>query len=105
MILTLDDRGIYMYYSKERIQRDPGSVLLLRSTFLKLASMLQNPLSRIVQVSGKETMAAEFLAVSQYYSSELIDFVRRVLLIVPEMMFLKLDQIIKIQTNQFIEWG
>jgi len=50
-------------------------------------------------------MAAEFLAVSQYYSSELIDFVRRVLLIVPEMMFLKLDQIIKIQTNQFIEWG
>jgi len=93
----------YIPEMQKRIKKDPGSVLLLRSTFLKLASMLQNPLARIVQVSGKEVMAAEFMAVSQYYSTELIDFVRRVLLIVPEMMFMKLDSIIRIQTNQFIE--
>uniref|UniRef100_A0A6B2KWZ9 WASH complex subunit strumpellin n=1 Tax=Arcella intermedia TaxID=1963864 RepID=A0A6B2KWZ9_9EUKA len=94
----------YIPEMQERIKADPSSVLLLRSTFLKLASIIQNPLDRISQVSsGKEQMLQEFMAVSEYYSSELIDFVRRVLLIVPEMMFRKLSQIINIQTNEFKE--
>jgi hypothetical protein len=41
--------------------------------------------------------------VAEYYSKMLVSFVRTVLEIIPKMMFEILDEIIKEQTNLFIE--
>ncbi len=47
------------------ILSDPTSVLKLRATFLKLASILQLPLVRINQASSPD-----FYSVSEYYSGK-----------------------------------
>ena len=56
------------------ITKDPNSVSLLRAVFLKLASILDVPLVRISQASSPDT-----ISVAEYYSGELIQYVRRVL--------------------------
>ncbi|KAI4470697.1 wash complex subunit 5 [Holotrichia oblita] len=76
------------------IQRDPNLVIKLRAVFLKLASALEIPLLRINQAHSED-----FDSVSQYYSSELEVYVRKVLQIIPNMMFEKLNRIIEMQTN------
>lgn len=76
------------------IQKDPNLVIKLRAVFLKLASALEIPLLRINQAHSED-----FISVSQYYSSELEIYVRKVLQIIPNMMFEKLNRIIEMQTN------
>lgn len=80
---------------QEQIKKDPSSVIMLRSTFLKLSSILDLPLVRINQAKSPD-----LISVSEYYSSELVKFVRKVLAIVPRSMFVILNEIIDIQTNQ-----
>jgi WASH complex subunit strumpellin len=55
------------------IKADPTLVIKLRATFLKLASAMELPLLRIQQVESPD-----LLSVSQFYSSELVAYVRRV---------------------------
>eukprot|EP01125_Pyxidicula_operculata_P012814 TRINITY_DN4218_c0_g1_i3.p1 TRINITY_DN4218_c0_g1~~TRINITY_DN4218_c0_g1_i3.p1 ORF type:complete len:1114 (+),score=245.98 TRINITY_DN4218_c0_g1_i3:40-3381(+) len=95
----------YIPLMQERIKQDPRTVMLLRSTFLKLSSILKIPLDRINHFAsmGKEAMTKEIINVSEYYSKKLVEFVRTVLQIIPEMMFQKLSDIINIQTNNFQE--
>eukprot|EP01128_Nolandella_sp_AFSM9_P012702 TRINITY_DN9532_c0_g1_i1.p1 TRINITY_DN9532_c0_g1~~TRINITY_DN9532_c0_g1_i1.p1 ORF type:complete len:1160 (+),score=275.21 TRINITY_DN9532_c0_g1_i1:17-3496(+) len=94
----------YIPQMQKRIQKDPRTVLLLRSTFLKLASILQIPLVRIGMASlTNEGMAQDMVSVSEFYSKELVGFVRTVLEIIPEMMFRILSEIIKLQTNYLKE--
>lgn len=88
----------YVPYMQARIKRDPTSVLKLRATFLKLASIIQLPVLRINQASSPD-----FFSVSEYYSGELVDFVRKVLEIVPRSMFQILSQIIELQTTKLKE--
>jgi len=88
----------YVKLMQRRIKDDPRNVLKLRATFLKLNSILQLPLIRIGQAGSPD-----FFSVSEYYSSELVDFVRRVLEIVPLSMFEFLDKIIQLQTSQLKE--
>ncbi|GJQ68756.1 hypothetical protein Trydic_g17288 [Trypoxylus dichotomus] len=76
------------------IQKDPNLVIKLRAVFLKLASAMEIPLLRI-----NEARSEDFVSVSQYYSSELEIYVRKVLQIIPNMMFEKLNRIIEMQTN------
>jgi hypothetical protein len=53
---------------------------------------------------GRENVGGKDLVmVSEYYSKELVQFVRGVLQIIPEMMFKILAEIILIQTNDFVE--
>lgn len=80
------------------IQRKPRSVIMLRSTFLKLSSILEFPLVRINQAKSPD-----LISVSEFYSTELVKFVRRVLSIVPSRMFQLLDKIIQLQTNDLKE--
>jgi len=84
--------GTYLFF------RDPGSVIKFRSTFLKLASILQIPLIRI-----DEANSPDLVSVSQYYSGELVKFVRLVLEVVPKSMFEILAKIINIQTKKLKE--
>jgi hypothetical protein len=78
----------YIPLMHARIKRDPFAVLLLRATFLKLASVLELPLVRINQAAS-----ADLASVAEYYSSQLVAFVRRVLEVVPANMFLILNDI------------
>jgi WASH complex subunit strumpellin len=73
-------------------------VLLLRATFLKLASILDLRVDRIQQARSPD-----FESVSHYYSSELVAYVRRVLEVIPRSMFVSLREIIDIQTTRLTE--
>jgi len=76
------------------IKQDPFAVLLLRATFLKLASVLELPLVRINQAQSEDLPS-----VAEYYSSQLVAFVREVLEVVPVNMFQILNDIISTQTT------
>lgn len=76
------------------IKNNPALVIKLRATFLKLASALDLPLLRISQAGS-----SDLVSVSQYYSGELVNYVRTVLQIIPESMFQILEQIIQMQVG------
>jgi len=64
----------YLPLMQERIRKKPNTVLLQKTVFLKLASIMNKPLVRII-----EAMSGDIDNVAQYYSSELVKFVRNVL--------------------------
>ena len=78
--------------------RTPEIVIKLRSAFLKLASMMDLPTIRIQQCNSNDLES-----VCNFYSCELIAFVRRVMEIVPKTMFQLLTHIIHLQTGQLEE--
>ncbi|GBG30204.1 ABC transporter G family member 5 [Hondaea fermentalgiana] len=78
----------YMDLLHARIRKDPGSIQLLRATFLKLASILDVPLTRISQADSPDAPV-----VAAYYSGELVRFVQRVLSVIPRTMFDMLMQV------------
>ena len=80
------------------LKQDFKSVLLLRATFIKLASILNFPLVRIIEADS-----LDFTSVSNYYSGELVKFVRNVLQIVPLSVFHIHDRIIGIFNKGFKE--
>ena len=88
----------YTPLMRKRIQHNPYSVLKLRSTFLKLVSILDAPLVRINQSNSPDLPS-----VSQYYSSEVASFMRAVLQVIPENMFAVLNEIVAIQANELSE--
>ena len=85
----------YTPFLHDKIKNDPLTCLLLRSTFLKLASILNLPLIRISQANS-----ADDVSVADKYSSDLIAYVRSVLAIVPASVFQLLDGIINLQNEQ-----
>ncbi|GCC29700.1 hypothetical protein chiPu_0008142 [Chiloscyllium punctatum] len=88
----------YTSIMQEGIRVSPFMVTKLKATFLKLASALDLPLMRINQANSPD-----LLSVSQYYSGELVAYVRKVLQIIPESMFTSLAKIIKLQTHSIME--
>ena len=64
----------YLKLMQKRIADRPSTVLLQKTVFLKLASIMNAPLVRII-----EAMSGDIDNVAQYYSSELVKFVRKVL--------------------------
>lgn len=79
---------------QKRIKVDPFSVLKLRATFLKMTSLLDLQLVRILQCESNDVDS-----VSEHYSSLIVDFVRLVLEIVPISIFNVLTEIINLRTN------
>ncbi|VEN49154.1 unnamed protein product [Callosobruchus maculatus] len=84
----------YTSIMQSGIKKEPTLVIQLRAVFLKLSSALEIPLLRINQAHSED-----LVSVSQYYSKELEIYVRKVLQIIPNMMFSKFSRIIEIQTN------
>jgi WASH complex subunit strumpellin len=64
------------------------------SLCFQLSSALEIPLLRINQAHSPD-----LVSVSQYYSGELVDYVRKVLHIIPETMFGLLARIVSLQTS------
>lgn len=89
---TLSD---YIPVFHERVRKDPGAVVLLRATFLKAASILDVPLVRIAAIDSPDVVS-----VAEYYSGELVEFVRQVLEVIPISVFSVLSQIVNIQTHK-----
>lgn len=87
----------YISVCHERIRNNPSSVGLLRATFLKAASILDVPLIRITALGSSDSVS-----VAEYYSSELVEFVRLVLEVIPVSVFKILSQIEHIQTYQMV---
>jgi WASH complex subunit strumpellin len=67
----------YKDLMQNKIKNEPSSALLLRATFMKLSSILDAPMVRIIQANSPDT-----LSVSKYYSGELIKFVKHVLQVI-----------------------
>lgn len=84
----------YVGQLRDRVRAEPSTAVLLRACFLKLASILDVPLIRISQCDSPDQTS-----VAQYYSSELVSFVREVLDVIPQSVFKVLAEIIEIQTN------
>ncbi|XP_030385833.1 WASH complex subunit homolog 5 [Scaptodrosophila lebanonensis] len=84
---------------QENIKKQPQSVIYIRTVFLKLSSTLEVPLMRINQAKSED-----LVSVSNYYSTELANFLRRVLQIVPETMFSILARIIQLLTDVIKEF-
>jgi WASH complex subunit strumpellin len=84
----------YLSVFHDRIRRDPTSVVLLRATFLKAASILDVPLVRITAIDSPDAES-----VAEYYSGLLVDFVRLVLEVIPVSVFRILSTIETIQTH------
>jgi WASH complex subunit strumpellin len=78
----------------ERIRRDPQSVSVFRALFLKLVSVVDTPLNRILQADSKDQ-----LSVAEYYSGEVVAFLRKVMEVIPVLVFQTLEGIIKLQTR------
>ena len=85
----------YMPNFHDRIRKDPSSVVLVRATFLKAASILDVPLVRCAAIDSPDVES-----IAEYYSGELVDFVRRVLEIIPISVFRVLSKIVAIQANR-----
>ncbi|XP_071117463.1 WASH complex subunit 5-like [Haliotis cracherodii] len=88
----------YTGYMQQGIKKDPSLVIKLRATFLKMSSALELPLLRI-----NLAMSPDLMSVSQFYSGELVGYVRKVLQIIPQTMFSLLASIIRLLTNQIHE--
>lgn len=82
----------------ERIRKDPFSVLQLRCLFLKLKSVLELPLLRISQIGSPD-----IYSVGEFYSQELVAYVRTVVEVIPVSMFTILTRIIAVQTDRLRE--
>eukprot|EP01062_Namystynia_karyoxenos_P056266 TRINITY_DN47237_c0_g1_i1.p1 TRINITY_DN47237_c0_g1~~TRINITY_DN47237_c0_g1_i1.p1 ORF type:complete len:1201 (+),score=529.48 TRINITY_DN47237_c0_g1_i1:83-3604(+) len=90
--------GNYVPMMQNKIKKNPAQIMQLRSTFLKLSTMLELPCTRIAQASS-----LDIASVSEYYSTELVNFVRLVLAIIPSSMFQVLENIIHLLTNVLVE--
>lgn len=88
----------YVLSMQNQIKLNPKICLLLRSTFLKLVSILELPLVRINQCNSQDVVS-----VAAYYSSELVNYIRHVLEAIPKSVFSNLSTIIAIQTDKLKE--
>ncbi|XP_073257126.1 WASH complex subunit 5-like isoform X2 [Porites lutea] len=88
----------YSGFMQQGIKSNPQLVQKLRATFLKMASAMDLPLVRIGQANSPD-----LVSVSQYYSGELVAYVRKVLQIIPETMFGLLARIIQLQISSVKE--
>lgn len=79
---------------QNEISKKPNTVLLLKTVFTKLASIMNVPLKRIIEYNSDDMRS-----VAKYYSGELVKFVKRTLSIIPTNIFEKLEEISVILTQ------
>lgn len=88
----------YIDMLQKTISEKPKSVLMLKSLFIKLSTVMERPLMRILQ-AGSDDLDS----VSKYYSGQLFKFVGAVLYIVPVNIFKQLDGISSILSTHIHE--
>jgi WASH complex subunit strumpellin len=76
----------YLVRLQETITASPKSVLSLKTLFLKMSTIMENPLRRIAQANSED-----FESVAKYYSGQLLKFIKSVLYVIPINIFKELD--------------
>ena len=93
---------IYIHDYKEEMQKllrnDSKNVLLLRATFLKLASILNFPLIRLFEIESEDIES-----VTNYYSGELVKYVKTILQVIPRRVFEYMQDVFNIFSLGFEE--
>jgi len=89
----------YMDIIQDEIKKDPKVVLFLRTVFMKVASIMNQPLVRIIEANSEDLRS-----VANFYSSELVKFVKHVLQVIPKKIFSLLEQISAILTHSVKEF-
>ncbi|EMD45557.1 strumpellin, putative [Entamoeba histolytica HM-3:IMSS] len=90
---------VYVEYLQQIIKKNPRNSLKLRSLILKMSSILHLALLRMMQAKTDEQMEN----VSKYYSEVLVNYVQRVLEVIPEQVFLLINSIAKLQVTSIPE--
>ena len=93
--LALED---FLELMQQIINEEPRNVLLLKATILKLSSILDVPLVRILQSNSPDMES-----VSDYFSKELVRIVRTVLQVIPQAVFALLDSITNVLSTNIRE--
>jgi len=88
----------YLELLQKTISDKPKSVLMLKAVFIKLSTIMEKPLMRILQ-SGSQDLES----VSKFYSGQLFKFVKSVLYIIPVNIFKQLDGISMILSTEIAE--
>lgn len=94
--LIIDD---YIPIMQNEIIKEPKIVLSLKTVFMKLASIMNQPLVRIIE-AGSEDLRS----VANYYSGELVKFVKKVLQVIPKEIFRLLEKVSSILTHHVKEF-
>ena len=85
----------YLPILREVISDDPNTVLMLRTVFLKMSTIMDTPL---LHISNAES--SDFDSVANYYSTQLLDYVQRVLQVIPVKIFEELEFVSSLMANQ-----
>lgn len=85
----------YLSQLQAKIKEKPRTVLLIKTLFMKLASIMNLPLGRIMEASSEDIEN-----IAKFYSSELVKFVKKVLQVIPTSIFANLEEISQILTTK-----
>ncbi|MCQ2817245.1 MAG: hypothetical protein MJ252_08275 [archaeon] len=88
----------YIVEMQTMIKQDSKNVLMLRAAFMKLASILNFPLIRLLEIESEDIES-----VTNYYSGELVSFVKSILQIIPTSVFGILKNVVKVFQSGFEE--
>ncbi|GLJ16716.1 hypothetical protein SUGI_0287200 [Cryptomeria japonica] len=91
--------GMFTERIHKSIEEDPFTLQKLQCLFVKLRSLLDIPLLRISQSDS-----ADLFSVSEYYSSELVAYVRTILDIIPINIFKILKDLVAKQAQKLHEF-
>lgn len=86
---------LYLENLQSRIKDKPRTVLLIKTLFMKQASIMNLPLGRMM-----ETNSEDIENIATYYSNELVKFVKKVLQVIPTSIFENLEAISDILTTK-----
>lgn len=91
--------GRYLNMLQKTIGSNPKSVLMLKTVFIKMSTIMESPLSRIAEAHSED-----FESVAAYYSRELVKFIKSVLYVIPVNIFKELDLVSQIMSTQVKEF-
>ena len=89
----------YLIRLQETSGSNPTSVLMLKTVFIKMSTIMENPLRRIAQANSED-----FESVAKYYSGQLLKFIKSVLYVIPVNIFKELDLVSRIMSTHVKEF-
>jgi WASH complex subunit strumpellin len=89
----------YLVRLQETIGSNPKSVLMLKTVFIKMSTIMETPLRRIAQANSED-----FESVARYYSGQLLKFIKSVLYVIPVNIFKELDLVSQIMSKDVKEF-
>lgn len=91
-----------MHHYRKNLQKiitdNPKEVLKLKTVFLKMSTIMELPLMRIVEANSEDLRS-----VAQYYSGQLCKYVKDVLYVIPVNIFKELSEISRILSTEVKE--